>query len=366
MTDPLNIVPKVIDASHYDDLQDIQKVKGAGIRGWVNKASEGAGSIDATFAIRRPVVLGAGVLYGAYHFLRPGDMVQQAGHFLNAVHDPAGLCLMADWEVQGIPPPDLKTWLGTIHDKTGQWPVVYSYTSLLLDQLARLGRDTVLSQCRLWIAKYSAIGAGQTPWPTQIWARPWLWQFTGDGNGPGIHQIPGIVLPGSRGIDVNAYEGGDLHGSDHSDDDLRAEWTGGAATAPSTAPAPVYPPPATMTRQTGITATVFGGVSDHERDAYDGHVITDAELGVSLPAIVHPRREVRVINGAKSVVAGLVDVGPWNTNDPYWMKGARPQAESGTDMRGRRTNRAGIDLTPATARAIGIDGLGKVDWEWAD
>ena len=62
----------------------------------------------------------------------------------------------------------------------------------------------------------------------------------------------------------------------------------------------------------------------------------------------------------------MLDIGPWNTNDPYWEAHKRPQAESGTDMRGRRTNRAGIDLTPATARALGIDGKGVVDWEFAN
>jgi lysozyme len=216
----LNIIPKVVDLSHYDDLQDIQKVKAAGIVGIVNKASEGPGNVDPTFAIRRPVVLGAGMLYGAYHFLRPGNMAQQAAHFLQVVGDPTGLCLMADWEVPGVSPSDLKVWLAAIHERTGQWPAVYSYASMLLQQLGSTRPDPALAKCRLWVAAYST----HPNWPTQIWSMPWLWQFTGDGNGPGIHQIPGIVLPGSRGIDVDAYEGGDLHGTEHTDEQLRADW----------------------------------------------------------------------------------------------------------------------------------------------
>jgi len=69
------------------------------------------------------------------------------------------------------------------------------------------------------------------------------------------------------------------------------------------------------------------------------------------------------VNG-KSVVCKIVDVGPWNIDDPYWARGTRPQAESGTDNRGRPTNRAGIDLTPAAAKEIGIPGKGTVDWEF--
>ncbi|WP_265440618.1 hypothetical protein [Bradyrhizobium sp. SEMIA] len=121
-------------------------------------------------------------------------------------------------------------------------------------------------------------------------------------------------------------------------------------------------------RCANITATVFGGSADQdEKSAYDGHRIDDVELGVALPfRFAGPRPQVRVTNRAsgKSVVCNIVDVGPWNINDPYWEKGARPQAESGTDMRGRRTNGAGIDLTPGAARAISIPGKGVVDWEF--
>jgi peptidoglycan hydrolase-like protein with peptidoglycan-binding domain len=121
-------------------------------------------------------------------------------------------------------------------------------------------------------------------------------------------------------------------------------------------------------RYTGITATVFGGSSEFKRSDYDGHVITDDELGVALPfRFGGARPTVRVfnpVNGA-SVVCDIVDVGPWNSNDPYWETGGRPQAESGMAQDGRRTNLAGIDLTPAAARQLGIDGKGEVQWEFA-
>ena len=121
-------------------------------------------------------------------------------------------------------------------------------------------------------------------------------------------------------------------------------------------------------RYTGITATVFGGASEFKRSDYDGHVITDDELGVALPfRFGGTRPTVRVfnpVNGA-SALCDIVDVGPWNGNDPYWETGGRPQAESGIAQDGRRTNLAGIDLTPAAARQLGIDGKGEVQWEFA-
>jgi uncharacterized protein (TIGR02594 family) len=117
----------------------------------------------------------------------------------------------------------------------------------------------------------------------------------------------------------------------------------------------------------GITATVFGGAADLNTSAYDGHLIDDVEHGVALPyRFADPRPNVCVWNAGQSVVCKIVDVGPWNTNDPYWQTGTRPEAESGVDSRGRPTNRAGIDLTPGAASAIGIKGKGTVDWEFVD
>lgn len=117
----------------------------------------------------------------------------------------------------------------------------------------------------------------------------------------------------------------------------------------------------------GITATVFGGKNDPQESAYEKRQITDDELGCALPfRFSGARPRVKVTNKAngKSVVCQIVDVGPWNTNDPYWTKGARPQAETGTATSGRKTNGAGIDLTVAAAAAIGLPGKGLVDWEF--
>jgi TIR domain len=120
-------------------------------------------------------------------------------------------------------------------------------------------------------------------------------------------------------------------------------------------------------RSTNIIATVFGGAGEDESSAYDGHRIGETEFGVALPfRFEGARPDVKVTNPAngQSVVCKIVDVGPANTNDPYWESESRPQAESGRDKRGRLTNRAGISLTPAAARAISLDGKGPVDWEF--
>jgi uncharacterized protein (TIGR02594 family) len=137
------------------------------------------------------------------------------------------------------------------------------------------------------------------------------------------------------------------------------------ATAVAQPDRPAVPIAVESRRFSAITATVFGGAGDPNTSAYDEHSINDDELGVALPArFTGARPKVRIFNGSRAVECEIVDVGPWNTNDKYWETGTRPQAESGIDRMGRTTNRAGIDLTPAAARTIGISGKGLVDWEF--
>lgn len=214
------IHPMFADLSHYDDLQDIEKFKAAGFRGIVNKATEGPGMVDRTFGIRRPVALKAGIRYGAYHFLRPGNMQQQAEHFLNTIIDVTDLLLALDFEVKNISIEHVKEWMQVVHAKVGRWPVLYSYSAMLVQMLGTRKPDPFLAASRLWIAAYNT----HPQWPTQIWPTYWAWQFTGDGNGPGPHTIPGVVLPGSRGLDVDSYEGGDPHFTGGTEAEFNAEW----------------------------------------------------------------------------------------------------------------------------------------------
>jgi hypothetical protein len=142
--------------------------------------------------------------------------------------------------------------------------------------------------------------------------------------------------------------------------------------SPRSAPSPSSVP---TFAHVGITATSFAGDNDTvsaRTSAYDGKVINgDEELAVALPSRGVGGRLVRVAYGGRSVVATVRDVGPWNTDDPYWATSSRPQAETGTDRTGRKTNLAGIDLTPALWRALGYAGdprnaKDKVDWDFAD
>jgi hypothetical protein len=122
--------------------------------------------------------------------------------------------------------------------------------------------------------------------------------------------------------------------------------------------------PLTANTKFTVTGTMFGDPEDDQAVAYADVATGWANRpGVALPfRFSGPRPRVIISANGETLTCQIVDVGPWNTNDPYWMTGTRPQAESGTDMSGRRTNHAGIDLTPAAAAAIGLIGKGQVTW----
>jgi N-acetylmuramoyl-L-alanine amidase len=128
---------------------------------------------------------------------------------------------------------------------------------------------------------------------------------------------------------------------------------------------------------TDIKCSVFGGGSDPNNSAYPPFdPITDSEMGVALPwKFTGDLPEVLISNPAtgKEVVCQIRDVGPWLTDDPYWKKNRRPLAETCSENgmalprgpnAGRVPNGAGIDITPAAAEAIGLDGMGRVNWRF--
>jgi hypothetical protein len=89
---------------------------------------------------------------------------------------------------------------------------------------------------------------------------------------------------------------------------------------------------------------------------------------VALPSTLALYKFVRVTNAATktSVVAVVLDVGPWNTHDDgYVFHGQRPASERGIDVSGNgKTNGSGIDLSDAVWSALGMTDNTDVSWEF--
>lgn len=98
-----------------------------------------------------------------------------------------------------------------------------------------------------------------------------------------------------------------------------------------------------------------------------GYLIDKVVPFVALPSGKAVHRFLRIVNPAnsKACFAIVLDVGPWNTaDDAYVFGGQRPQAETGTDTRGRPTNGAGIDLGERVWAELGMKDNGEVEWEF--
>src|SRR6267143_1596160 len=117
--------PVIVDLSHHDNVRDWDAVKAFGILGVINKATEGRGLTDNTYAIRRNPARERGLLYGAYHFMRPGDPIAQADHFLEvALNVPHAdeLLLALDHEDSNVPLDNAKKWMQRVADKSQRLP----------------------------------------------------------------------------------------------------------------------------------------------------------------------------------------------------------------------------------------------------
>jgi hypothetical protein len=103
------------------------------------------------------------------------------------------------------------------------------------------------------------------------------------------------------------------------------------------------------------------------RTTASGYAVDAHVPFVALPSTAALFHVVRVANTARgiNILALVLDVGPWNTDDDDYVFGeARPQAESGVDTRGRVTNGAGIDLSEHVWNALDLVDNALVSWDF--
>ena len=141
------------------------------------------------------------------------------------------------------------------------------------------------------------------------------------------------------------------------------------------------PEPEFAPNQSNITCTVFGGASDPNNSAYPTYdTITDNEVSCALPySFQGPRPRVWVHNAdtGLDVICEIRDKGPWLIDDREYVFGDdRPLVEThyqnktplprGPNQGTVPTNDAALDLTPNAAKAIRLEGKGKVHWRFIE
>lgn len=95
-----------------------------------------------------------------------------------------------------------------------------------------------------------------------------------------------------------------------------------------------------------------------------GLVIAPASMFVALPHRLALHKHVEIRYGGRVVVVPVLDVGPWNIDDAYWITGSRPASERGVGRHRTPVNRAGIDLSDAVFAALGLRDNDWVDWRF--
>lgn len=201
----------ILDGNHGDvaHIRDLGAIRAAGIGAWIAKATEGLTYDDPAFAAFVVRGRAAGLLMGAYHFLRgahPGEV--EADEFLRdtrALRAVAPMLLALDWEANDAPAANARAFVQRVHDVTGRWPVVYTGVPFARSKLGNVA-DPVLGQCPLWYAAYGVDPYRPAIHPT--WPRGYaMMQYTNGGDGPAdVVNFP-RKTPGIGGCDRSCFAG---------------------------------------------------------------------------------------------------------------------------------------------------------------
>lgn len=176
-----------VDVSRYQLNVNWEQVRDSGLSFAFAKATEGRTYTDPTFRTTWQRLQDVGLVRGAYHFMRPDNnaALDEAKHAVEVVGElgSGDLPIVGDLEV---PRPNLaprqlvdwvNTWCTTVEELTGRTPILYTYTSYWIDQLAGTKE---LAQWPLWLADYRQPAPDRPAESLGGWR--WLfWQWTGKG-----------------------------------------------------------------------------------------------------------------------------------------------------------------------------------------
>jgi len=167
----------------------------------IAKASEGFNSSigafqDPRFQDHARHIKAKGIRRGAYHFLRPGDIGNQAEYFKSVISqagfDQNDLVVM-DWEDTGNTLKDAIQWLEHIERVTGQQPIIYSSAQVVERLYDGQPMPSWFPRYKWWLAGYPLPNADRFEAIPEWYIPRGLslehvaaWQYDEDGVYPGI------------------------------------------------------------------------------------------------------------------------------------------------------------------------------------
>jgi lysozyme len=198
-----------VDVSGYNPSVNWQKLRGQEIQFTFIKATEGTGYFNEYFNEQWTGAKSAGLLRGAYHYLRGAiDGAAQADFFLSKVETLDGdLPPALDIEEknnEGVPVSQIianaQKWLERVELKTNRRPIIYSrYTILEPWGAVHWG-----AKYQTWLAQYYDHSDNGSPKQPAGWGDWIFWQYSGD-----VQRLDGIYDDRAgtvlRTVDRNAY-----------------------------------------------------------------------------------------------------------------------------------------------------------------
>lgn len=177
-----------IDVSHFQGTIDWTQVAASGIRFSYVKATDGIAFSDVRFQSNLAGSKAAGLLTGAYHFLRAAsDAEKQAESFLHLVPslDTSDLPPVLDIEhADGVGASiildAIQTWVEAVENVLLRRPIIYTYASFWNSTLAGSRR---FDDYFLWIADYGNRASPRLPVGRTGYE---MWQFSQTGSVPGV------------------------------------------------------------------------------------------------------------------------------------------------------------------------------------
>jgi lysozyme len=220
----MGLLNAVVDLSHHNAVTSFADARAAGVVGVIHKATQGTEFVDATFDRHRVAATAAGVLWGAYHFARSGEVEAQVEHFLSVANIQADELPVLDFEPNSrdgtMSLAEAEAFVTLMYERTGRYPGLYGGQSFLRETVGDRP-NSPLGRCWLWIARYSSVA----PIVPSAWKRFVLWQYTDGNAGMQPHQVPGIGR-----CDRDKYDG--------DEETLRRLWRGGSLFEKADTPIP--------------------------------------------------------------------------------------------------------------------------------
>ncbi|MEM1390336.1 MAG: GH25 family lysozyme [Pseudomonadota bacterium] len=173
-----------IDVSHYQGQIDWIAAARNGVDFAFIKATDGAVNTDPQFQSNWRAARSAGILCGAYHFLRPSDDAKAQGNHFSAIAalDDQALPPALDIEVAENVTPSLVEaaiidWIGVVEKAFKVRPILYTSPTFWRERVS-----ANFQSYPLWLACYD-----QEPEMPPFWHNWTFWQHSASGKVAGIN-----------------------------------------------------------------------------------------------------------------------------------------------------------------------------------